>query len=135
VLTPRQQTYLDENPSAARIWRAIKRRDGGVITRREFVVLTGLSDRTVRRLLEELNVNSFPIIPDFKIVDGRVIQTGGHRLGDKGECELTAAVLRKKSQSMNRRASGLENCYPEPELSQNQRQLFDEKPLDINLNR
>ena len=96
------------------------RRDGEPVSRAELVSLTGLSDRTVRDIVSDMNARSIPAIFDDK-------PPGGCRLGTKADCKKAAAVLRAKSGTMDRRAQGLERCYepePEPETSTSQEPLF-----------
>ncbi len=109
-LSREQQKYLDDNPAAARIWEAIRRRDGEPISRVELELLTGAHDRANRELIHEMVATySFPI--------GSLEHApGGYRLLDtQEERDAAAAVLDAKADALRARARGLRAYVPEPQ--------------------
>lgn len=118
MLTHAQQKYLGDNPASRKIWAAIKRRDGEPASRPALVRWLGIPDRRLRQIISDLNVLSFPVVPD---------EGGGYKLGTKSECDATAVTLRKYSRKIDRRVSGLKRCYelePEPKPDIEQGALF-----------
>lgn len=108
MLDERQRKYLDANPAAARIWAAMVRRDGVPASRAALCRWLRIPDRRLRQIISDLNVLSFPIVPD---------EGGGYKLGNKAECDAAALTLRSYSAKIDKRVRGLEHCYeaePEP---------------------
>jgi hypothetical protein len=110
MLTREQKNYLDNNPAAARVWEAIRRRDGEPVSRAELELLTGAHDRANRELIHEM-------VADYCFPIGSLERApGGYRLlGTYAERDDAAAVLEAKADALRARARGLRAYAPEPE--------------------
>lgn len=92
----KSKQHLD-NSTEARILQVLK---GGATSRARLVKLTGVSDRRVRKSIEEMRNRGIPIVSSSRL--------GGYWLGTRADCLKLAMEYRSRATKMMLTANRLE---------------------------